>query len=230
MGCRLLVDGLEWSFAVGEDPFLRLDRLELRAGDVVSLTGPSGAGKSTLLFLLAGLERVTRGRVLWGETDLAAMDEGSRDRWRRRSLALVFQDFQLIPELSALENVLLPLTFEGWSIPSAARERALGLLERLGVARFSSRAASLSRGEMQRVAVARALLKKPEILLADEPTASLDSANEEAVSTLLVEAAREEGATTIIATHHRSVRDRADRVIELSHGALAITEPGRTAV
>jgi putative ABC transport system ATP-binding protein len=219
MGYTLSVEGLEWSFARGQAPFLRLPRLEVAAGSVVALVGPSGAGKSTLLFLLAGLERVTRGSLRWADRDLATMGERERDLWRRRSLGLVFQDFQLVGELTALENVLLPVTFARWSVPRATRERAKELLDRLGVQRAEARSRSLSRGEMQRVAVARALLGRPEVILADEPTASLDSANEAAVSDLLLEAAREQGATLIIATHHHAVRARADRIIELSHGS-----------
>lgn len=219
MGYTLSVEGLEWSFARGETTFLRLPHLEVAAGSVVALVGPSGAGKSTLLFLLAGLERVTRGSLRWAERDLAAMGEHERDLWRRRSLGLVFQDFQIVGELTALENVLLPVTFARWSVPRATRDRAKELLDRLGVQRAQARSRSLSRGEMQRVAVARALLGRPQVILADEPTASLDSANEAAVSDLLLEAAREQGATLIIATHHRAVRSRADRIIELSHGS-----------
>lgn len=220
-GQGLVVEGLEWSFSAEEAPFIRVPDLKIDAGNVVALTGPSGSGKSTLLFLLAGLERVPRGRIAWGDRDLARMSDRERDAWRRHSLGLVFQDFQLVPELSALENVLLPVTFERWSVPQKTRARALGLLEHLGVGRVSARANSLSRGEMQRVAIARALLAGPPILLADEPTASLDAANEDAVSTLLLDAVRNEGVTLVIATHHRAVRDRADRVVELSHGAVA---------
>jgi putative ABC transport system ATP-binding protein len=132
----------------------------------------------------------------------------------------VFQDFQLVPELTALENVLLPLTFERWSVPRDDRRRAAGLLERLGVGRPGARASTLSRGEMQRTALARALLGRPPVLLADEPTASLDAANEAAVAALLLEYARDEGATVVVSTHQALLRDGADRRITLAHGRV----------
>lgn len=154
----------------------------------------------------------------------------ARDAWRRENVGLVFQDFQLIGELSALENVLLPTTFRSWSPSPEDLSRASQLLDRLGVGRHGARAGTLSRGEMQRVSIARALLKRPPVLLADEPTASLDAANEAIVSSLLLEAAREEGATLVISTHHRAVRDGADLVADLDHGALAgVFAPGGAA-
>jgi putative ABC transport system ATP-binding protein len=221
MGHALTVENLEWRFSANEPVFLRIPSLSVSAGSIVALVGPSGAGKSTFLFLLAGMDRIPQGRIVWGDRDLSRMTDKERDAWRRQTLGVVFQDFQLVPELSALENVLLPVTFERWSVPANPRSRALELLTRLGVKRVFARASSLSRGEMQRVSIARSLLGRPSVLLADEPTASLDATNEETVSALLLEAAKEEGATLVIATHHGAVRDRADQVLELSHGTLS---------
>lgn len=228
MGASLRVEGLSWGFSEGAPPFLRVPSLRIEAGSVVALVGPSGAGKSTLLALLAGLEPVRAGSVSWGGHDLARMTDRQRSAWRFEELGFVFQDFQLVPELSALENVLLPVTFSAWSISGAEKRRARDLLTRLGVARPTARAASLSRGEMQRVSVARAVLRDPGVILADEPTASLDAENEEAVASLLIEAARKRGATLIVSTHHPSIVERADRVVELSHGAVVGDRGGTT--
>lgn len=220
MGLELVAEELTWSFAPGS-PFFFVPRLAIEAGALVSITGPSGAGKSTLLSLLAGLDRPETGLIRWGTFDLARSRGRARDRWRRAHLGLVFQDFQLVPELTAVENVLLPLTFDRWTVSREDRNRAVGLLERLGVARVTGRASTLSRGEQQRTAVARALLGRPPVLLADEPTASLDSAAEESVVGLLCDFARAEGATLVVATHQAGFQARADRRLRLAHGVLS---------
>jgi len=220
MGLPLRVDQVSWAFEPGQAPFLRVPSLRVGEGEVLAVTGPSGAGKSTLLFLLAGLEVPSAGTLAWGATDLGALSPAARDRWRRHHLGLVFQDFQLVPALTGLENVLLPLTFHRFSVTADDRRRALSLLERLGVSRPTARAASLSRGEMQRTALARALFGRPPVLLADEPTASLDAAHEALVADCLLDAARLEGATVIVSTHQDLLRRRADAVVTLDHGGL----------
>lgn len=224
MGVPLIVNQLSWTFPGAAEPFLKVDRLEVPSGAVLAVTGPSGSGKSTFLYLLAGLETPGRGSLLWGDYDLGAERPALRDRWRRRVLGLVFQDFQLVPELTALENVLLPMTFGRWSVSSGERNRAADLLSRLGVDRTSARASTLSRGEMQRTALARALFGRPEVLLADEPTASLDAVNETAVADLLVEYGREHGATIVVSTHQPALRERADLRAKLDHGTLVLEE------
>jgi putative ABC transport system ATP-binding protein len=153
---------------------LDIGRLELWPGSQTAICGPSGSGKTTLLHLLCGIERPRAGRVRWNGIDLFALGEAARDRWRRRSVGLVFQQFHLFASLSPLENVLLPARFRAFRIEAAVARRARALLDRVGV-RAAGETASLSRGEMQRVALARALLFTPPILLADEPTASLDA-------------------------------------------------------
>ncbi|AEC01398.1 ABC transporter ATP-binding protein [Parasphaerochaeta coccoides] len=220
MGASLVVHDLAWSFAPGNIPFIRIPRVEVPEKSVVVLTGPSGAGKSTLLFLLAGMEHLHSGSVTWGKNDLATMTNDARDAWRRDNVGIVFQDFQLIPSLSALKNVLLPLTFSHFIIPPETRIRAEALLSHLGVPRIHALAGSLSRGEMQRVSIARALMKNPSIILADEPTASLDAGNEDTVSTLLLTAARENGATLVISSHQKKVKDDADYILDISHGQM----------
>jgi putative ABC transport system ATP-binding protein len=186
----------------------------------VAVTGPSGSGKSTFLSLLAGLEAPQAESLCWGDFEFVGKGARELDRWRYQNLGIVFQDFQLVPELTALENVLLPQTFSRWTVSSSLRREAADLLGRLGVGRTAARAATLSRGEMQRTSLARALLGRPPVLLADEPTASLDAANEVAVADLLVDYARQQGATVLVATHQPGLRDRADRRLVLDHGLL----------
>lgn len=225
MGLTLAVENLQWSFGPGEPTFLSIKALSLAAGASLALTGPSGAGKSTLLFLLAGLDSPTSGSLSWGGFAVGTQQPRLRDRWRRANMGLVFQDFQLVPELTALENVLLPLTFGRWTVSRNDRSRAAVLLDRLGVNRTAARASTLSRGEMQRTALARALLGRPGVVLADEPTASLDAVHEAAVADLLLEHCRQEGATVVVSTHQPTLRDRADRVVRLDHGR--VTEVSR---
>lgn len=196
-----------------------LDRLELAAGAHLALTGPSGSGKSSLLAALAGLDRPATGRVIWGEIDLATLSERARDRWRHDRVGLVFQDFHLFDGLDVLGNVLLPARFGGRGA-SALKPRALDLIARVGLTRPHQPVERLSRGEMQRVAVARALLLSPGILLADEPTASLDAENSAAIGDLLIEVAREQASTLVVVTHDAALRARLGRTIALDAGGI----------
>lgn len=223
MGLPLTMESVTWGFRPGER-FLEVPQFSLKPGELAAVVGPSGAGKSTLLFLLAGLEVPSAGRLLWGDHDMARDNPRARDRWRREHLGLVFQDFQLVPELTALENVLLPLTFDQLTVTAKDKKRAQTLLSQMGVGRLDARAATLSRGEMQRTALARALLREPPVLLADEPTASLDANNEMAVIDLLLAYCRDRGATVVVSTHQATLRDRADSLVRLDHGALVQEE------
>ncbi|MCE1236326.1 MAG: ABC transporter ATP-binding protein [Hyphomicrobiales bacterium] len=204
----------------GASPFtsLAIDRLDVPAGRSLGVSGPSGAGKSTLLHVVAGLESPSAGSIRWGETRLETMGEGARDRWRRAIVGFVFQDFHLVDELSIFENVLLPARFASFRASAEARARAGSLIERVGLADPQRRAAVLSRGERQRVAVARALIGRPRLLVADEPTASLDAENGAAIADLLIEATREIGATLLVAAHDRALLDRLDRELRLVAG------------
>jgi putative ABC transport system ATP-binding protein len=152
--------------------------------------------------------------------DLSSLKEARPDRWRRSAVGLGFQDIRLVEDLSVLANVLLPTTFQRWQPGPVLRERAVWLIRRMGLKDPRQRVATLSRGEMQRTALARALLLRPPVILADEPTASLDAENERAVEDLLFDAVRAEGATLIIATHHQRLWEKADRRIALDHGRL----------
>jgi putative ABC transport system ATP-binding protein len=195
-------------------------RLDVPAGALLGISGPSGSGKTTLLHVIAGLLAPQSGQVRWGDTDLASLGEGARDRWRRRHVGLVFQDFHLIPELSARDNVVLPCWFGAWRLAAACAARAGALLEQVGIPDADRRAAVLSRGEQQRVAIARALLGRPAILLADEPTASLDAATGAVVADLLTGAARAQAATLIVVSHDPAVLARMDVVRRMDKGVL----------
>lgn len=201
---------------------LALDGIDLAvpAGTLAGLAGPSGSGKTSLLHAAAGLLRPRAGRIGWGGVALSELGERARDTWRRLSVGLVFQDFHLVGELDALANVLLPVQFDHLRPPAALRARALALLDRVGVAAPHRSASLLSRGELQRVAIARALLRQPGIVLADEPTASLDGAASRDVAELLVDTCRAGGATLVVVSHDAALLARLDRVHELRGGRL----------
>ncbi|MEW5790558.1 MAG: ATP-binding cassette domain-containing protein [Pseudomonadota bacterium] len=190
----------------------------LRVGESVAIQGPSGAGKSTLLGLLAGLDLPTRGQVLLNGIDLFKLDENARARLRGQSIGFVFQSFQLLPSLTALENVMLPLELAG---RRGARARAQEILERVGLAqRLSHYPAQLSGGEQQRVAVARAFAPEPPLLLADEPTGNLDQATGARIVELLFSLNREKAATLVLVTHDPALAGRCERQLHLQAGRL----------
>lgn len=219
-GSALRLRGVEQRFAGLDTPALAIEALDIAAGELIALTGPSGSGKTTLINLLTGLERAGQGSVTWDGTDLAQLTEGARDRWRAAHVGLVMQDFHLFPGLSALDNVLLPRRLARLRLPPGAREEAGRLLERVGITRLDQPIETMSRGQMQRVAVARALAARPGIIVADEPTASLDAEAGGLVSILLVELAREAGATLLVASHDARLVERLDRVLRLDAGRL----------
>ena len=192
---------------------------ELLSHYYIGIRGASGSGKSSLLNVVSGLVLPDRGTVRWGATVPGALPEHERDRWRGQHIGFVFQDFQLFPELEALENVLLPATFTGWRIPEALIRRGRGLLEQMHVCP-TRKVRALSRGEKQRVAIARAVLLKPGIILADEPTASLDEANAGQVSLLLSGYARTLGSTLLVVSHDDAVLADMDRVLDLNRGIV----------
>ena len=221
-GLPLELQSLRATFAErGRAPREILDvrHLRLDGGAQVAICGPSGSGKTTLLHLVAALLRPRRGIIRWGDVEVTALTERIADRWRRETVGLVFQEFHLFPGLSALENVLLPLRFDRCSIEPASRSRALKLLDRVGVGPGED-VAALSRGEQQRVAVARALLRKPAIVLADEPTASLDRETANIVADLLSSMCRAAGATLLVTTHDAALAGRLDATYDVLDGDL----------
>jgi putative ABC transport system ATP-binding protein len=192
--------------------------LAIHAGEAVALVGASGAGKTTLLALLAGLDRPTRGRVRLCGQDLTAMDEDGRARLRGRRVGFVFQSFHLVPSLTALENVMLPLELTG---ASDARQRAREALDSVGLGKRTGHyPKQLSGGEKQRVAIARAFITSPEILFADEPTGNLDTASGARIADLLFRMNDQSSTTLVLVTHDRSLAERCDRIIELDAGRI----------
>lgn len=219
-GTALALRDIEVRFPGLDRPALSIPALDLAAGAQVALTGPSGSGKTTFLNLVTGLERPGAGAVLWNDVDLTKLSGGGRDRWRAGNVGLVMQDFHLFPGLSARDNVLLPQRLAHFRLPPGALSEAARLLNRVGIERHDQRIETLSRGQMQRVAVARALAAHPRIIVADEPTASLDEASGSAVSDLLLELAREAGATLIVATHDPRLVGRLGRTLRLESGLV----------
>jgi len=212
----------------GEVHVLKGVDLTVAAGESLSLVGPSGSGKSTLLMAIAGLERPNSGRVLVAGEDLTSLDEDALARVRGRAIGIVFQSFHLIPNMTALENVAVPLELAGKPDAFGRAEeelRLIGLEERLG-----HYPAELSGGEQQRVAIARALVPEPAILLADEPTGNLDAANGAHIADLLFEAKARRGTTLVLVTHDRALAGRSDRTAELQSGKILNgAGPGDTA-
>ena len=194
--------------------------LVLRAGEIVALVGPSGAGKSTMLHIAGLLERPDGGAVLIGGEDCGSLSDDRRTMLRRAEIGFVYQFHHLLPEFSALENVMLPQMIA--AVPRRqAREKAAGLLDQVGLAsRAGHRPARLSGGEQQRVAIARALANNPKILLGDEPTGNLDHATGESVLETLVDLVRGTGLAALIATHNLELARRLDRIVALEDGKL----------
>ncbi|RWR52909.1 ATP-binding cassette domain-containing protein [Sinirhodobacter ferrireducens] len=219
----LSLAGVEVRFPGLETPGLRIERLEIPAAAQVVLSGPSGSGKSTLVNVITGLLRPAAGAVSWNGTDLAALSEPVRDRWRGANVGLVMQDFHLFPGLSARENVLLPARLARVAGKETVA-RAVALLERVGLSRPDQPIETMSRGEMQRVAVARALLRAPGVIVADEPTASLDPVNGAAIGTLLRDLARQSGATLIVVSHDPRLIAAFPRRIALADGTVSADE------
>ncbi len=192
--------------------------LDIARGESVAVVGPSGAGKSTLLALLAGLDLPTSGRVLLEGHDLTALDEDGRARLRAARVGFVFQAFHLIPALTALENVMLPLELTGHS---GARDAALDTLRRVGLAdRTGHYPRQLSGGEQQRVALARAFVTRPAVLFADEPTGNLDSATGARIGQLLFELNADSHTTLVLVTHDQDLATRCRRVLRMDAGRI----------
>ncbi|MDD5477589.1 MAG: ABC transporter ATP-binding protein [Candidatus Omnitrophica bacterium] len=190
-------------------------------GEFLAIQGPSGAGKSTLLHILGGLDNPTSGKVYFEGNSIYGLNEDELAGFRNRKVGFVFQFFHLLPELNALENVLLPGILKSWWERKKSSGQAAALLERLGLAqRLTHRPLALSGGEQQRVAIARALINKPRLLLCDEPTGNLDSENGKNILRLLIDLNRNEKITIVMVTHDKEIAIGASRVIHLKDGIL----------
>ena len=204
--------------ASGELTILQKVDFTVQSGETLAIVGASGSGKSTLLGLLAGLDTPSEGKVLLSGVDIYALDEDGRAQLRMAKLGFVFQSFQLLPHLTALENAMLPLELRG---DAQARAKAEQMLDRVGLSkRLKHYPKYLSGGEQQRVALARAFVPEPPLLFADEPTGSLDAVTGDAVIKLMFDLNREHGSTLVLVTHDHSIADRCGRTITISSGRL----------
>jgi putative ABC transport system ATP-binding protein len=211
------------TYRTPDGPFHALASVDLAigAGALVAVVGASGSGKSTLANLIAGIDRPTEGRVTVAGTAVAELAESRLAAWRGRTIGVVFQSFQLLPTLTILENVILPIDLCGTLPPAAARARGMELLARVGIADQAGKLPSaLSGGQQQRAAIARALANEPRVVVADEPTGNLDSQTAHDVMTLLAGLTRT-GTTVVVVTHERELARMADRVITLKDGKVA---------
>ena len=216
-------DGLSKSYRNGRDLTRVLKGVDLSVsrGETLAIVGASGAGKTTLLYLLGGLIQPTAGHVVLGGEDLYSLSDSALSKVRNRKVGFVFQTHNLMPELTALENASLPLMVAGKS-RKRARQTARQLLTEVGLShRLHHKPGELSGGEQQRVAVARALVGQPDLVLADEPTGNLDKVNSDAIFELLINTSRARNSALVLVTHNEALSARADRVIRMEDGQIA---------
>ena len=223
----LTLEGVQLQLTSDAGPvhILRGIDLAVASGETVGVVGPSGSGKTSLLMVISGLESVTAGRIEAAGHEISGLDEDSLARFRRNHVGIVFQNFHLVPTMTALENVALPLEFAG---RDAAFARAREQLEVVGLGhRLAHYPGQLSGGEQQRVALARAFVTEPKILLADEPTGSLDQANGDAIIELLFSLQQRFGTTLILVTHAPELASRCTRIVRLADGRIEGTDGSR---
>jgi putative ABC transport system ATP-binding protein len=221
------VENLTKHYGKGAATVTALDHVSLtvQVGEFVAVMGPSGSGKSTLLHLVGGLDQPTEGKVWIEGQELTVLNDDKLTEMRRRRMGFIFQFFNLLPVLNAIENVALPLTLDGMK-PAEARERAVAWLERVGLGqRLDHRPSQLSGGQQQRVAVARALVAEPAVVLADEPTGNLDSMASDEIAGLLHQVAGEWGRTVMMVTHDPRVAAYADRIVFIKDGSIVDQTP-----
>ncbi len=217
--------GLTLSSRAGDVEILKDISLEVPVGQSVAIVGPSGSGKTSLLMLIGGLERASAGEIVVAGHALVGLDEDSLARIRSQAIGIVFQSFHLVPTMTALENVALPLEFRG---DAGARDKARAALAEVGLAgRLEHYPAQLSGGEQQRVALARALVTEPRLLLADEPTGNLDGATGRQVIELMFALGRRHGTTLVLVTHDERLAERCERVVRMADGRIVADVAGK---
>ncbi len=218
----LSVSELTQTFKSGHKNLTVLDNINftINTGSVCAIVGPSGSGKTTLVGLCAGLDRPTQGTIILNDANIGTLDEDERAALRNKYVGFVFQTFQLVPTLTAIENVMVPLELRGAGA-SKVKHKAEELLDEVGLAdRLNHYPAQLSGGEQQRVAIARAFINEPEILFADEPTGNLDMDTGDSIENLLFELNRNLGTTLVLVTHDLRLANKCERIIELENGSI----------
>jgi lipoprotein-releasing system ATP-binding protein len=224
----ITVQDVTKTFSVGEKQerklyVLRGINLTIETGEILAIVGASGAGKSTLLHLLGTLDRPTSGKILYDQTDVFGMSDDQIADFRNRQIGFVFQFHHLLPEFTAFENVAMPSLIMGKSLPDV-RERAMELMEQVGLKeKGEAKPTQLSGGEQQRVAVARALMNSPRVILADEPSGNLDTENANQLHALIWQLSRERGQTFAVVTHNESLARSADRIVRIQDGVIQST-------
>lgn len=214
--------------AAGDFPALKGLDLDVEAGEFLAITGKSGAGKTTLVNMITGTDALTSGVVEVGGVNIHQLDENRRALWRGRHLGVIYQSFHLLPNLTLLDNILLPMDFCGLYRRRASRERAMDLLRQMEMADHAHKLPSqISGGQQQRVAIARAIVNEPAIILADEPTGNLDSQSGQEIMDLLLSLNARSGTTLIIVTHDQGVAAQAQRIIHLKDGLVDMEENGK---
>jgi lipoprotein-releasing system ATP-binding protein len=222
MNSYIQVEGVSKSFHIGAETLhvLKNVNLELYAKDMVSIVGASGAGKSTLLHLLGALDRPSEGKITYDGIDVFGLADAKLAHFRNTNIGFVFQFHHLLPEFTALENVMMPLLIHGES-KAIATGKAESALKQVGLqARAQHKPGELSGGEQQRVAIARAIINSPSVIFADEPTGNLDTKTGEAISELLLRLNRETGVIIVLVTHNETLARTADKIIQMSDGEI----------
>ncbi len=219
------IDSLTKSYTTDNGPILRDVSLRIKSGSTLAVVGPSGSGKSTLLNLLAGFDQPDSGRIYYRDLgDISSLTPQRRTEFRRKTIGFIFQRFNLLTDLTAAQNVIVALRLAGYS-GQEAESKAYGALLSVGLVTEADRLPSqLSVGQMQRAAIARAIAKRPKLILADEPTGSVDVENKRAITELLLNLRRETGAAVVVATHDKEVSSACDAQYTLQSGMLALTD------
>jgi putative ABC transport system ATP-binding protein len=209
-----------YSTAAGDFPALKDISFQVFPGEFLAITGKSGAGKTTLVNMITGTDHVTSGQVWVGETSVHSLSEDQRARWRGKNVGVIYQSFHLLPELTLIENVMLPVDFSGRFLPRASRDLAYQLLREVELEEHARKLPSeISGGQQQRVAIARALANDPPVIVADEPTGRLDSVTADVIFEVFAELVRQ-GKTILMVTHDSSLSGRVDRILTLRDGVL----------